>query len=109
MLEALFGNKTAEKVLLYLQNYDEGYGREIAETFSIPLVQVQNQLRRFEQGGLLVSKLNGRTRVYRWNPRNPFVPKVQQLLEQILGFLSDTELKKYYRRRQRPRKPGKPL
>jgi hypothetical protein len=33
MLEAIVGGVTAERVLLYLQAYDEAYGREIASTF----------------------------------------------------------------------------
>ncbi len=37
MLESLFGNPTVERVLLYLQNYDEGYATEIAATFSTSL------------------------------------------------------------------------
>ena len=33
MLEGVFGNATAEKVLLYLEQYEEGYARAIADTF----------------------------------------------------------------------------
>ena len=44
MLESIFGNPTVEKVLLYLQNYNEGYASEIATTFSISLSVVQKQL-----------------------------------------------------------------
>ena len=33
MLEAIFGNLTAERVLLFLHAYDEGYARQIADTF----------------------------------------------------------------------------
>lgn len=35
MLESIFGNATVEKVLLYLQNDNEGYASEIATIFSI--------------------------------------------------------------------------
>jgi hypothetical protein len=32
MLKELFGGKAPEQVLLYLANYDEGYGKAIADT-----------------------------------------------------------------------------
>ena len=43
MLEAIVGGVTAERVLLYLQAYDEAYGREIASTFGLAQSQVQKQ------------------------------------------------------------------
>ncbi len=109
MLETLFGNVTAEKVLFYIQNYGEGYGQVIAETFSIPLNAVQNQLKKLELGGILVSQLKGRTRVYTWNPRFLLRKPLQTLLEEALALLPEVETKKYYRNRNRPRRAGKPL
>lgn len=41
MLESIFGNATVEKVLLYLQNYSEGYASEIVTTFSTSLSVVK--------------------------------------------------------------------
>ena len=109
MLEALFGNQTAERILLYMQNYGEGYGRGIAETFAIPLNAVQNQLKKLESGGVLVSHLKGRTRVYTWNPRFLLRKPLQALLEEALQLMPDSEIKKHYRERTRPRRAGKPL
>lgn len=109
MLEALFGTLTAERVLLYLQNYDEAYPREIAQTFGVSLSMVQNQLRKLEEGGVLSSQLKGRLRVYRWNPRYPFRKELQALLQKALESLSEDETRKYFRARTRPRKAGKPL
>jgi len=58
MLEALLGNATAEKVVLYLEKYEEGYATAIADTFeNVSLNMVQRQLARFERAGLLVSVL----------------------------------------------------
>ena len=109
MIEGLVGNPTAEKVLLYLHNYGEGYGTQIAKTFDISLNQVQKQLDRLENGGIFVSRLVGRTRVYSWNPRYPFVKPIRSLLEEVISSLPKAEVKKYYRQRMRPRKKGKPL
>jgi DNA-binding transcriptional ArsR family regulator len=108
MLESLFGNQTVERVLLYLQNYNEGYASEIAATFSISLSTVQKQLLRLENGGIIVSQSKGRTRVYLWNPRYSFLKELQSLLNKAFDFIPESEIKKYYRKRQRPRRTGKP-
>ena len=60
MLEGLVGNATAEKVLLFLEQYEEGYALEIAKQFDgLPVSMVQRQLQRLEAGGILVSQLRG--------------------------------------------------
>lgn len=109
MLESLFGNATVEKVLLYMQNYNEGYASEIGATYSISLSVIQKQLKRLEDGGVLVSQPKGRTRLYLWNPRYPFSKELHSLLEKALNFTPESEIKKYYRKRRRPRRAGKPL
>ena len=109
MLEAIVGSPTAEKVLLYLQNYEQAYGREIADTFDIAQSQVQKQLIKLEAGGLLVSRLIGRTRIYQWNPRNPLVVALRELLGLALESLPAADQQRYYRQRTRPRRSGKTL
>lgn len=109
MLEAIFGSPTAERVLLYLHVYDQGYVRGIANTFGLSTSQVQAQLRKFEDGGLLVSSALGRTRLYVWNPRNPFVTPLRALLEELLRALPQADLDAHFRQRRRPRKAGKAL
>ena len=56
-LSALFGSRSAYQVLMYLENYGRGYATEIARTFGISLSQAQNQLRKFEEGRILVSRM----------------------------------------------------
>lgn len=108
MLESLVGNKTAERVLLFLQAYGEGYAQQIADRFGISLSAVQRQLTRLERGGIVVSQLKGRTRLYVFNPRWPFRSELQSLLKKALSYLPDSELEPYYRSRTRPRRKGKP-
>lgn len=108
MLEGLFGNATAEKVLLYLERYGEGYGKAIADTFGVSIHMVQRQLARFERAGLLVSVLKGRTRLFVWNPRYPFVEPVRALLREALRRIPPDEQKRYFSQRRRPRRAGKP-
>ena len=40
MLEGLVGNATVEKVLLYLEQFEEGYPSEIARAFGLPVAMV---------------------------------------------------------------------
>lgn len=109
MLEKIFGSTTAEKMLLYLTAYGEGYASGISKTFDIPLNMVQKQLARFEEAGLIVSTLKGRTRLYVWNPRYPFLKEFEALLEKVFEFVPQEEKERYYLERRRPRRKGKPL
>ena len=107
MLKAVFGSAAAERTLLYLQNYGEGYAVGIARTFGLAPSQVSKQLTKFENAGLLVSRTVGRARVYYWNDRNPLVKDLRALLQATLELLPDEELQRYYRERRRPRRKGK--
>lgn len=109
MLEGIFGNASAEKVLLYLEQYEEGYATAIARTFDgLTQYMAQRQLERFERAGVLVSSLKGRTRLYRWNPRYPFRQELRALLAKGLKLLPAEDRKRYFSERRRPRRAGKP-
>ena len=106
MLEGIFGNASAEKVLLYLEQYGEGYATAIAKRFDgLTLHMAQRQL---ERSGALVSSLKCRTRVYTWNARYPFHAELHAILAKALRSLPDTERKRYFSERRRPRRTGKP-
>ena len=109
MIEAIVGNATVEKVLLYLHRYGKGYAREIAHCFGIALNGVQQQLKRLETGGVIVSTLWGRVRMYEFNPRYPFRDELAGLLKKAFSFVSDTDRRTFYMKRTRPRRQGKPL
>jgi DNA-binding transcriptional ArsR family regulator len=109
MLEAVVGSVAAERVLLYLQAYDEAHGREIAAALGLAQSQVQKQLRKLESGGVLVSRLSGRSRIYTWHPRNPLVPALRSLVQSALDVLPKGEQQRYFRGRRRPRRSGKAL
>lgn len=109
MIEGLLGNATAEKVLLYVEQYGEGYASAIADTFEgVSMSMALAQLRRFEAAGLLVSQTKGRTRLFTWNPRYPFLPEVRALLRRALDALPADERRRYFGGRTRPRRSGKP-
>jgi len=109
ILGELFGNETAEKVLLYIESYGSGYGLAIAETFECAVSQVQRQLERFEREGVLVSRLVGKTRLYEWNPRYYFLEELRRLLAKALKSLPTELTERFFRSRTRPRRKGKPL
>ena len=109
MLEAVVGSAAAERVLRYLQAYDEAYGREIASALGLAQSQVQKQLQKLESGGVLVSRLTGRSRIYTWNPRNPLVAPLRSLFQSAFDTLPKGEQQKYFRGRRRPRRSGKAL
>jgi len=109
MLEAILGSTSAERVLLFLAARNEGYAAEIAKTFATDLSPIQKQLDRMERDGLLVSRKIGRTRLYGFNPRYPFVPELKQLLEKALGMCPPSIQDALLLDRRRPRKRNKPL
>ena len=109
-LEALFGGQAAAKVLLFIENYGDGYASSIARTFEMPVSEIQKQLKKFEDAGILVGRQVGTSRVFSWNPRDPALAGLRELLKSTLEYgIPCDRLKKYYRQRRRPRRKGKPL
>ena len=109
VLEALFGNRTAACVLLFLQCYGEGHAQRIAKTFGFGLNMTQRQLKRLEEQGVLVSRRLGNMRLFSFNERNPTVRNLRRLLEVELAALPEDDQQQYFRQRQRPRQSNKPL
>jgi predicted transcriptional regulator len=109
MLEPILGSKNAERVLVFILTRDQGYTREIARFSGADPDSVQKQLVRLELGGVLVSKSEGRTRLYRFNPRYSFLKELKALLNKALSFYPPDEQERLTVVRRRPRRKGKPL
>lgn len=109
MFEAIFGNTTVEKVLFFLNRHKQGYPKEIADRFGLAVNAVQQQLKRLEQGNVVVSRLRGRIRLYELNPLYPLRRELENLLEKGFSFLPEPEVERFYTTRTRPRRQGKPL
>ncbi|SRR3989339_872482 len=111
MLEYLFSNKNVEKVLIYLCLHGKANASELRSSFNSALDPVQKTLRKLEEGGLLVSFLEGKTRVFQWNPRYPFLKEIQALASKAYEYLPPNIQEECYQvnKRKRPRKTGKPL
>ena len=109
MLVPLLGTENSERVLIFLLSRNEGYAREIAQFFGTNLYAIQRQLDKLEAGGVLVSRTAGRTRLYQFNPRYPFLNELKQLLEKALSFYPEEVRENLMMNRRRPRKRDKPL
>lgn len=106
-LIGLFGSESAYRVLMYLENYGQGYASQMAKTFGFSLSQVQNQLRKFEDVGLLVSRREAGARVFYFRP-SPVTDALRVFLREMLGRLPPDTLERYFMERRRPRRFGKP-
>jgi len=109
MLEPIVGSKSSEQVFIFLVARNEGYATEIARFFGADLYAIQKQLERLENSDVLVSNKIGRTRVYQFNPRYPFLKELKGLLVRVLSFYPNDIQENLIRNRRRPRKKDKPL
>lgn len=109
MLEPLLGSTKRERVLAYLRAREEGYAREIARFFDTDVVQIQKQLERLEVAGILAGRPAGRTRLYAFDPRYPFLRELTALLDKALASYPPEEREALQMNRRRPRRKGKPL
>ncbi len=109
MLEALLGSGGSEKVLMFIAARGEGYAREISRSSGMGLHPIQRQLDKLEAGGILVSRMQGRTRLYAFNPRYPLLKELRELLDKALSFYPAAEREKLLMNRRRPRRRGKLL
>ena len=66
MIESILGSVAAEKTLLWLDRFETGYASEIARYSGLSTSQVNKQLAKFEDSGLIKARPAGRTRLYVW-------------------------------------------
>lgn len=109
MLEYLLGSKNKERVIFYIFTRKEGYASEIASFYKTDLTPIQNQLNKLEIGNILVSKTVGKTRVFSFNPRYPFLKELSALIQKAIDFIPESERNELTIYRSRPRRSGKPL
>lgn len=111
MLESLFGNPVIEKVMFFLLVSGKCYPSQLKNTFHSPLYSFQRALARLEKGGVIISYQEGKTRIYQFNPRYPFLIELKAFLQKAYEFFPKEMREKYYEpiSRKRPRRQGKPL
>lgn len=96
MLEVLCGNKNIERILLFLFVNGKCYGTQLHRSLGVPLTPLQNALNRLEEGGLITSYYEGKTRVYQFNPSYPLLSELEQLLKKAYTLLPAPSKKEYY-------------
>ena len=107
-LETLLG-RTVARLLLYLLHYGEAYATGAAKDLGIRQSAVQRQLEKLEAAGYLVSKLMGRTRMYRVDPKSPAARKLLEFVRIYYEGMPLTERERLFGTRRRPRRRGKPV
>lgn len=96
MLEALFGNKNVQKILMFLFVNGKCYGTQLHRALKTPLTPLQKAFEKLENGGVIVSYYEGKTRLYQFNPAFPVLNELEQLLKKAYTLLSAHEKKNYY-------------
>jgi predicted ArsR family transcriptional regulator len=111
MLEKLFGNVVIEKILFYLLSNGQGYATQMKTALGVPLYSIQMALGRLEKGGIIVRQPQGKTQLYQFNPRYPFLDELKAFLSKAYHALPENLRETLYEPpiRKRPRRKGKPL
>jgi DNA-binding transcriptional ArsR family regulator len=109
MLNKILGSETAMKIMLHLIHYGEIYPSAVAKDYNLALSGVQKQFQRFEDAGILVSKLVGKSRIYLFNKKSPVVKPFIELIKVYYDGLSLEDKEQLFSARRRPRRPGKPV
>jgi len=109
MLDTLLGNKSAQLIMLRLFRDREVYAGGLASDYNIGIKSIQNQLEKFENANLLVSRKIGNLRLFSFNPQSSFIDPLKSLIEIEYCALSDSDKDFVYPRRKRPRRKKKPI
>lgn len=111
IFDKLFGNKNTEHVLFYLLKNKSCYAFGLAKQCGGAVNGFQQALKRLELAGVIVSSLQGKTRVYEFNPRYLFLNELKALISTAYKTIPLPICQKKYEPllRTRPRRPGKPL
>lgn len=109
MLDKILGSEIAMKIMFHLVHYKEIYPSAVAKDYEITLSAVQKQFARFEEAGILVSKLVGKTRVYMFNQKSKVAKSFYEMVKLYYDGLSLSDKEKIFSTRRRPRRPGKPV
>jgi predicted transcriptional regulator len=109
MLNSILGNKSAQLIMLRLFKDKEVYARGLAKDYDIGVLSIQNQLDKFEEANLLVSRIVGNLRLFSFNPQSNYVEPLKRLIEVEYKALSKQDKDFIYPRRKRPRSKNKPI
>jgi hypothetical protein len=87
MFEKLFGGKNVEKVFFFLLINQRCYGQQLSRIFDQSVSPFQKTLDRLERASIVVSFLEGKTRIYQFNPKYSFLKELKYLIAKSYEFL----------------------
>lgn len=109
MLDKILGTETAAFIMLHLFHYGEVHARGLARDTGKSLSAIQNQLQKFEEAGVILSKKVGNVRLYRFNKKSPLTKPLMDLIGIIHASMSLPDKAIFFSERKRPRRAGKPV
>lgn len=88
MLETLISSKTRIKLLLkfFLNSNTKAYLRGLESEFGESTNAIRIEINRFEQAGMLTSKMVGNKKVFQANTSHPLFREVHNILLKYVGF-----------------------
>lgn len=104
LLKGLFGNKSVERILLFLLVNEKVYASQVHRLLNTPLTPIQKALERLEQGGILRSLMEGKTRFFEFNPSYPLRDELENLLKKAYALLPPHDKRQYFYIRHAPEK-----
>lgn len=108
--ETIFGSRSAARVLLHLYHYGEIHAKAISDDYGEKsITPYWRVLVRFEEGGLLVSQLRGRTRLFRFDPKSPLANALKDFVGKAYAMIPLRAREILFGKRRRPRRAGKPV
>lgn len=99
-LKGIFGNPTAEIVLLHIHELQESWARMIADDYDVAVTPIGVQLERFEALGVLIKRVRGRTIIYSFNDASPYTPHLKALISTLSNSLTTHQRTVFATRRQ---------
>lgn len=95
MLQALFGSRNLERILLFLFVNEKCYATQLQTLLQVPLTPIQNGLERLEKGGIVTSHFQGKVRMYQLKSDYPLLQELESMLRKAYSLLPTQEKKRY--------------
>ena len=95
--------------MLHIYHYGEIHAAAIAKDYNTAVTPIKNQLERFENGGILIAKTIGRSRVFSFNQKSLWIKPITEILRIAYESIPLKEREEIFESRRRPRKKGKPV
>jgi len=88
MLDTLITSKTRIKLLLkfFLNSHNSAYLRNLESEFGESSNAIRLELNKFEEAGLLTSKLDGNKKMFKANNKHPLFKDIQSILMKYTGL-----------------------